>query len=412
MDNSIRIKTEALVNTISLTDDSINYKSAITIDIAYCVANVKKQSIVDSIKHILFPLHSEGFANYLANYRILFSSWVNRADYNELLELISKDIDGSIIINLKSVFRRKFISPTKLYFNALWQGLKMKLPIAQRLYVASKLVDYVIAFNTLTSETEGRTFLISKYIPLNSSYGLENVITQFLNQKNCKTFHLCHGLHFSPNYRFFSVDAFNKELITAEIVLSWGQGFVDNAKEFGYTHYIVGNPKYPDKPLNIKFHSDSCIIFLARGQYDNNNVRLLEILSEYSKRHVIKITIKPHPTDNIELLSHCCKKLGFDICLDKTIKELLMDNSFGFAISYETTAYFEAMYYELVCLRFSYEENESYGDLDNRFFTCTDLENQITKYKTMDLEALSASVKSSLQYEIGMGINKYKEILA
>lgn len=68
------------------------------------------------------------------------------------------------------------------------------------------------------------------YIPFNSSRGFENMITQYLNGKNVKTFHLCHGLHFSPNYKRFTIDAFNKELISANTVLSWGKAFVDNDK--------------------------------------------------------------------------------------------------------------------------------------------------------------------------------------
>ena len=99
------------------------------------------------------------------------------------------------------------------------------------------------------------------------------MITQYLNGKNVKTFHLCHGLHFSPNYKRFTIDAFNKELISANTVLSWGKAFVDNDKKYykhNYIHEIVGNPKYSYHKINISFSTDSCVVFLARKQYQNN----------------------------------------------------------------------------------------------------------------------------------------------
>ena len=69
------------------------------------------------------------------------------------------------------------------------------------------------------------------------------------------------------------------------------------------------------------------------------------------------------------------------------------------------------MYYDLICFRFALEENESYGDFDDRFLTADDLSNQIGKYSKMDFNQLSCKVQDLLEYEIGMGINRYSQVL-
>lgn len=418
-DNSIFEHTQEILGDFSYEDNRIDYRKAITMDVAYCysIHRGEKYNMLRYVLRLFMPLQSTTFVKELASNKVLFTSWTNRRDYMELINSISSEVPSSKAILIHNAFKRRFKIPRFYYVSLFQKVFRCRASFATKMYISFRLLDYVVACKTMDKQLNKIEIDWGnrKYVPFNSSFGLENAITQLLNIKGCKTYHLCHGLHFSPNYRFFSIDAFNKELITAKVVLSWGQGFVDNDNKLynhSYIHEVVGNPKYPYKKINIKFNTLNCIVLLARGQYDQNNYRLLDVLSKFKKSRKIEVSIKPHPTDNISKLTELCKKYEFNL-IDgsRTIKELLSSGEFGFAISYETTAYFEAMYYNLLCFRFSYEENESYGDFDDRFASPEELEGLLVKYSTEKLEEISANVEKNLCYEIGMGINRYRSIL-
>lgn len=418
MDNSIYNGTMAILKDFSYTEDGMDFKMALTIEAAYCYSanRGKDYPIIKYFLRLFLPIKNICFFDALKSNEPLFTCAIRRRDYFELIQAAKKNVTNSRFYYIDELFKRRFSLPRLYYYKVLKSGCRFNIGFRKKLYLAFKLLDYVIAYRTLKSTGASVSCDFSyKYIPFNSSTGLENIITQYLNSRGCRTFHLCHGLHFSPNYRFWSVDAFNKELIAAQIVLSWGRGFVDNDKKLyrhNYFHEVVGNPKYPAKNIDITFSTDKCIVLLARGQYDKNNYRLLSLLSAYSKFSETVFYIKPHPTDNILELRKRCDEYNFVLIDDdRTIRELLLAESFGFAISYETTAYFEAMYYNLICFRYSYEENEAYGNFDDRFINEQELSQQVKKYALMDTGKLNKKIAQCLRYEIGMGINRYAEVL-
>lgn len=418
LDNRIFEQTNNMLRDFSYVDNGVDFKKSITMDAAYCysVHRGEKYNWARYLIRIFMPLQCVSFVRELNAHKVLFSCWTNRRDYLELISAVQSGISESGSVLIREAFKRKLRWPSLYYIRVFRKGFKCHASLATKVYLSFRLLDYVVACRTMAKEAEKINFDAGHiYVPFNSSFGLENALTQFLNHAGCKTFHLCHGLHFSPNYRFFSIDAFNKELISAQVVLSWGQGFVDNDKKLynhNYTHEITGNPKYPDKTIAISFHPKSCIVFLARGQYDENNLKLLNVLREYTSRNHLVVSVKPHPTDDIPTLKRLCAQNGFQLIEDKrTIKEVISSSNYGFAVSYETTSYFEAMYYDLICFRFALEENESYGDFDDRFLTADDLSNQIGKYSKMDFNQLSCKVQDLLEYEIGMGINRYSQVL-
>lgn len=418
IDNNIRNNTDAILKEFSLEIDGIDYKKAITMDVAYCYAigRGEQYSFHRYAARLFYPLQENRFFEVFNETKILFTSWVNRRDYVELIDSIRSGLNKSSYSSINTLFSRKFTLPKKYYVDIFLAAFKCRTNIRNKFFIAFRLLDYVTIAKTLMKSPFynilGEDY---KYIPFNSSFGVENVITQLLNKHGCNTFHLCHGLHFSPNYRFFSIDAFNKELISAKTVLSWGQGFVDNDNRLynhNYHHEVVGNPKYPYKKINIHYSTDKCVVLLARGQYDENNYKLLKLLGEYQRKYKTVFFIKPHPTDNLSNIVELAKILNLRVINNqKTVKEILSSGEYGFAISYETTSYFEAMYYNLICFRYAYEENESYGDFDNRFSSCEELKAQVDKYKNMCLENLNRKIEEALIYEIGMGIYRYPEVI-
>lgn len=417
-DNSIFEGTNILLKDFSFVDGAVDFKKSITMDAAYCYS-LNRGGQYNKVRYffrLFMPIQCDTFVSDFAGCEVLFTSWTNRRDYTELIESIRVGLNKSRFVLINDSFKRKFKFPRFYYWRVFREGFKCNCSFSNKLFLSFRLLDYVVAYKSVVKEFKNKGISGKhRYVPFNSSFGLENVITQYLNSLGYDTYHLCHGLHFSPNYLFFSIDSFNKELIAARNVLSWGQGFVDNDKKYynhTYNHLVVGNPKYPIKNINTNFHQDSCVVFLARGQYDLNNAKLLEVINDYAQHYSLNVVVKPHPTDNLKMLIDLCTRFGFSIIQDKrTIKEILEDNNYGFAISYETTAYFEAMYYNLVCLRYSYQENESYGDLDNRFLSSNDLKMQIERFSKMNMSQFSKVVQKTLEMEIGMGINNYSSVL-
>lgn len=413
METSIRDNTLNIIGNTSLCYDNIDFIKAVTIELAYeaSYSRLSKKPIWKSLFKVLYPLKNKVFDKILTS-KVIFTSYVNRKDYDELIAAAKKDISESVYIRILQAFKRQLSFP-KQYYNSIFKAVwNMKLSLTAKFALSSILIDYMSSYLSLKAAVIQNNVDLSKvtYIPFNSSVGMESILTQYLNQNGAKTYHLCHGLHFAPNYRFFSVDAFNKELITANTVLSWGQSFVDNDNDL-HKHEIVGNPKYLEKDIKIDINKDTAIVLLARRQYDDNNCKLLDVLAEYEKINKTKFYIKPHPTSDIHRIESLCDKYGFELCGKGTLSELFGHQKYGFAISYETTSYFEAMYHDTFCFRYALEENECYGEFDNRFITAEQLDSQVRKYMSMQKDAINEEIKNVLKYELGIGLNRYKEVL-
>lgn len=420
MDFYLYNRTSEILKDFEYINEGVDFKKMITFDLAYYLLNNK--NIISKIKYIIklfFSFKCIGFWDGFVNNKIVFSlSQSNRKDYIEMINFIRIDIERSKLVFVDKCFKRcfSFLNLFLLSYvvKAVW---KCNCDISTKIFIAFQIFDYQNSLKSFIASKPALMELDNKYsyIPFNSSRGFENMITQYLNGKNVKTFHLCHGLHFSPNYKRFTIDAFNKELISANTVLSWGKAFVDNDKKYykhNYIHEIVSNPKYSYHKINISFSTDSCVVFLARKQYQNNNMYLLEELFYVSKRIGTKFIIKPHPSLDMALMRKVCKEYGFKLYeKSTTIRDLLLSEKFGFSISYESTAYFEAMFYDLICFRYSKDENEAYGDLDNRFCNGEELMLQIKKYERMNMKEISLLIEDTLVYELGIGVNRYKEVI-
>lgn len=419
MDFSLYNKVNSILGNFTLIYYGVDLRKTLSFDLALYLCKTHSFSFyLKCLVKCFMPLRSKFDWNLLKDNDVVFSLLVERNDYIELVESVRGNFDNSGFFLIKNTCCRCFnYKSVFAYIYELKQLRKCHCNIFACLFLMHRLLDYCSFIKSLDESKPNYIRLDGRYryIPFNSSLGLESVYTQYFNTQSVKTFHLCHGLHFSPNIRYFTVDAFNKELVTAKTVLSWGENFVLNDKKYykhNFRHVVVGNPKYPYRKINASFNSDTCIVFLARLSCLDGNLRLLKILSSLKTDFSIDFYIKPHPSLDQTMIDKLCKKLGLFICnKTDTIRELLMKHSFGFAISYESTAYFEAMYYNLVCFRYSYNENENYGDLDDRFLSKMDLMSQIHKYSSIDKRVLSDRIEKILVADLGMGVNRYKKTI-
>jgi hypothetical protein len=215
------------------------------------------------------------------------------------------------------------------------------------------------------------------------------------------------------------LDYLNQFNIAAEVVLAWGNSFVENNKMISenrsFTMKVVGNPKYQIRQITPNNTFKKCAVFLARDIYNIGNLFLIELIANYKKKYAnVEIHVKLHPSysNKFEEIKDLCKKNNLECVNDnRTVNDMLNDNTFDFAISYQTTTYFEAMYYNLISFRYAYEENENFGEMDDRFTTLSDLEYLVCKFSKYSLEQLKTEIETILINNLGMGINRYKEVI-
>lgn len=346
--------------------------------------------------------------------RCVFTYQNARKDYLELIDLARIGISSaSVPLNVTNYgFSLKSLYCTlNLYFNIKFHSSYFRMK--EKIFLFSLIYHYIFVINRLLFILDNKSVVLRKYIPFNSSYRIENIITQVLNIKGVNTYHLCHGLHFVQFKNFYPVDYLNQFNVSAQYILAWGDCFLQNNSE-KYVFEVVGNPKYPYKKIRVKNSFSHCIVFLSRPIYEEGNMKLLNILAEIkAEKPILNFAVKPHPNSmNLNFIEQFCqdKKMEY-LNKDVTISSILQSGRFDFSISYQTNVYFEAMYYNLPCFRYIYQENEDWGDHDDRFLEKEDLLNQIDKIRNKDREQLSKELERILVTSLGMGINRYKEVI-
>ena len=95
----------------------------------------------------------------------------------------------------------------------------------------------------------------------------------------------------------------------------------------------------------------------------------------------------------------------------KTINDCLNKQEYDFAIAVNTTAYYEAWMRGLPCLRFADGSFDLMSGLDDVFSSQKEFDKCMSYVMDTDIEKLQSHVDEMLRYVMGIGIDKYKEIL-
>ena len=125
----------------------------------------------------------------------------------------------------------------------------------QKFYIACYFVHYLNIHDSLRAAFKDTDLRGKKYVPFNSSFDLETLLTQFFAKKGAETYHISHGLSYVKYNNKAGFDAINGENITAKNILVWGEtsktDLVNNHNCDADTITIAGNPKYPYKRINV-----------------------------------------------------------------------------------------------------------------------------------------------------------------
>ncbi|RZA00859.1 MAG: hypothetical protein EOP47_12695 [Sphingobacteriaceae bacterium] len=384
--------------------------------IAYNIIDINKLPLIDIVRRFNKTLDVSLLKQAFLSADNVSTYVIERNDYKELLNSYFEGTNSLAQCALPSLgYKRKFNPSTIIKVLVAVLLGNRDGTFRQKIYLASYITFYLNVLDSLKAAFSDVDLRNKKYIPFNSAFDMEPLFAQFFKAHGAQTYHISHGLSYVSYYGDTPADAVNGENITADNILVWGESskndLVNNFNRNPVGIRITGNTKYPAKQISIKNTFKNGIVFLARPLYDNDNAGLIALLGEIGVRHNIKFTFKAHPSSNIEVF----KKAAADYNLmflpkETTIRQVLELGMYDFAVAYNTTVYYEAMYYDTICLRYGVNENEVYHGLNDKFTNEKTFINLLEHFKAADTEAINTQITTVLTETLGMGINEYARI--
>ncbi|MBO6573731.1 MAG: hypothetical protein JJ958_14935 [Balneola sp.] len=421
-DNREFKRYKSIKEKLSFIIDDIEFNQILAIDIALISFKKTVDFKIGFKDYLKFAFKSRSFKKTKLDFesnKLLVSAEIERNDFNSLIESVISGISDKIfspIYNLK--VKRYFNSKNLIIsFRHLFIGNKIKnLNFFEKLYLASRLCFYLNSFDSLISEFKDFNFTNKKYLSFNSSFGFEAMLTQFFKANEVPTYTLQHGPYYVKYKIKVPLDNINGENITADNVFVWGRSSLNdllNNYNLQSSRIIIGgNPKYIAKKIKVKLGFKKCLVLLGRVMYESGNKKILQIVKEVADTTGIKFEVKLHPSlDNVKYKKLC---ESYDLTLVQTtehLAQILSRDIYDFAIVNNSTAYYESMYYNLLCFRFEPDENEQFLGLDDKFNDSKSLLNKISSFEEQDSEKLNKNIEKLLTDTLGMGINYYKKYL-
>lgn len=411
----LRLKSNFYYKNIFVSD--ILMKPFVTI--VYEPTKVVQLDYLYILKRIFKTFDFSDFSNLFQKFDTVTTLQVNRPDYKDLLSLYTQHTKScSKPYCFEDLPEKKiFVIPNILI--GIWHFIKMSRVIVgfkNNLYVSAMFINYLNQISALEKSFKSFNFDNKTYVPFNSAFDIENLYTQFLNKLLCRTFHVSHGLNYITYKSDNGYDYVNGLCISANEILVWGRSSKDNLLEnYNVKKEITisGNPKYPLKKIEISQVFTKCIVFLARPMFDEYNIKLLKLLGNKNKNGDIKFWIKAHPFSNLIEFTELCSVYEMDILPNSvTINTLLSSNDYDFSITYNTTVYYESMYYNLLSFRYSLGENEDFNGLNDKFCSIEELNTQIEKFQSINPDVINDKIEKLLVHNLGMGINEYCKVFS
>ncbi len=253
---------------------------------------------------------------------------------------------------------------------------------------------------------------VQKYLCFLCTYGIENLLTQHFKLAGIPTYSLTHGshhiIHKNPEPGMLVYDN-----IDADHILMWGEYSINEFSSYGINKNKLHLAGYP-KPFNlIKFKKlpslKRCIVLLSQHYFYEQNMRLLNLLSNFTNEY--DFTIKPHPS-TVDYYVKFANKHGMRIIpSNETIEECLSQDKYDWAIAVNTNAYYDALMNGVFCLRYGENTFDDMPGCDDVFENVEMLKNLLTNMQHLSVENYQNEVNNILKYVLGIGINNYREII-
>jgi hypothetical protein len=338
-----------------------------------------------------------------------------RNDHWALINAVSKEVDNATVITLQYHYIFWFNAWLWLkYFFVL--ARKLKTSPKNKLFIAARCLFYHRIINNLYKNFREQDYTGKLYVPFLSSAYTESCLTLFFKAKNVKTFHVFHGIGGRYQQKIPNdIVCVDNVIVDKVLALSEAQK-KDMVRDFGVNENLIevaGHPKYPFKTIAVKNSFQRCVVLGGIVFYDKELEALLLLLDSLAEKHHIHFELKPHPRSKIQQTKtfQNCKHITL---VDKqvTLNQLFQAGRYDFAVTHNTSSYYECMYYNLLPLRWGQGENMNFEGLDDKFFDKLSFSALVARYKKTPLQELNQKVSDLLAYAYGMGINRYKELIA
>ena len=369
-----------------------NWKTTAKIFFAVNVYNINFNPKVHSI---LTTFGEWSRDEHLRIYRNIISKLGEKASYNEQSKLGHKFyFSFSSIVNFVKSFRVLF--RTDLTFIQKW-----KLSVHATYYCNT--IDLL----------EKQNLYPQKFLCMSHVLGMDNLMTQFFKLRNIPTYSLQEGIYFlygdNP-----PLDSILYENFETDKLLCWGQYTIDEYKKYGIEgkrFHVSGYPKEIKLiDIVIKKKLRKCLVFLARESYDSSNIKLINLLSEFSNE--FEFSLKIHPSCNFKTYSELATDNNMSIIpTDRPISECLNNVDYDFSIAVNTTVYYEALMKGLPCLRFHDRTFILMAGLNDVFTTSTQLKILIQSLQLTTVDEYKERIERLLRYAIGCKIDNYVDLV-
>ena len=352
-----------------------------------------------------------GFLQRINKSNVIYND-VYRKDHSKtFLEISSKVEDEYDVFNVK-LDKKKIISLKNilLSLHVVFERVK-SLNLSKKIVLAAELCMYLNTIDYLNSLTIAKVEIFVAYSVVHRS---QNLLAQFFRIKGARIIGLTHGAQFVYK-KNIPIDCVAYENLNAECLV-WSQMTKEEYQRYGikYPIYIAGYPKnVVVKNVLQDNQMKKCLVLLCRKDFDESNLHLLKVLSTCSKDFVF--SVKLHPTCNFDYYGELCEEYGFELIPQKTLLTDCMDNRiFDFAIAVNTTSYYEIQTAGIPCLRF--DDGDTYdlqnGIEEDRVSNVEEFLNSISFIKDkIQKNEYNQMVQDSLTYNLGIGIDNYREIL-
>jgi hypothetical protein len=406
-----------LKKILKFRENDIEFEFPLAIEIM-SISHKEKVNIFKIIVSFFFVYNFGKSTKNIRGQNVLFTDAYERTEYSLLLQLIRQNVGDSHHIHFSNLDLIPHIN-LKTITSSIGFAIKSltgKLSIKNILFIASRLSFYRNSIEALNQVDKKGHLKFKNYVAFNGQYGIEALLTQFFKQKGIKTFTLTHGKSYVTYKKAIPPDIINGENISVDNVLVWGSsGKKELIENFDFPEekvIIAGNLNYPQKELNIKQTFKNGIILLGRKIYDEGNKDILRIAEEVAINQDIKFSVRLHPSLSYEIYSNLCKSSHLTLTRnDITLQEMFETGHYDFAIVNNSTTYYESMYHNMVCFRYEPDENEQYEGLDDKFEDSHTFNQKITFFNQLGSDLLNKKISKLLSDNLGMGINRYREIL-
>lgn len=416
------ITFEKYFDLFKYKDNNIDFKKVLAFDILKCVYDsndIESKNFKGLTYPIIKTIDFTDIELALEHQNLLVTNRTKRNDYLELFNHVLKGINNHSFIEISDLPQKTKFSiltfVTSIYYCLpfIYNGFSFK----KTFFLTSKLYSYRLINKSLIKILKNnKDIKTGKYLCFNSSVGIENLFCQVFNNFKLDTYSISHGVNFGEFAKFKPLDYINGYNISAKKIFVWGEfsndDLVKNFKIKEKNILIAGNPKYPKKEINIKNSFKNCIVILPRDLYDKPNQDLLEEIYDLKLKLKCNVSIKTHPSLDFKKYSGLASKYKFKIIgLNTTLKDCLSSGEFDFSIGYNTNAYYESLYFNMIFLRYQKYENELFVGLNDKFNNSEELFNKIIEFKNTKTTQLNNEGKKILIKSLGLGINKYSQFL-